>query len=311
MKSRNRFALPLALQAFAWGCGGGEGGETSLLAARVGRVELGSARNIPDDSGCVPACVNKRCGLDGCDGSCGTCPFGSTCSAGQCEGGSCVEGETACDPARVTSILACRSHSWQAQACPVHQLCSNKKCREVCDGWLDASVPTVCFVPHWESHQIFLYSNDATRLGPDHTQFGIANKGNPAEIDWDTSQPWPDVWKLDCLTGMAWVYFRLNQLGLYCGPTVQFVLKMKKAPTTARTTRWEVDFWSATERLAVSQGEVPAAFQTYVVGLSYPFNATLSLDGRYNLAHLHLADSGTSAACEPVLLNWVVLQVIP
>jgi hypothetical protein len=32
--------------------------------------------------GCKPNCLNKECGSDGCGGSCGTCPAGSTCNAG-------------------------------------------------------------------------------------------------------------------------------------------------------------------------------------------------------------------------------------
>ncbi|GMV42146.1 MAG: hypothetical protein AMXMBFR64_38620 [Myxococcales bacterium] len=34
--------------------------------------------------GCVPSCAGKQCGSNGCGGSCGTCPDGLTCSAGQC-----------------------------------------------------------------------------------------------------------------------------------------------------------------------------------------------------------------------------------
>ena len=35
-------------------------------------------------TGCQPDCQGKQCGPDGCDGSCGTCPDGTTCSGGTC-----------------------------------------------------------------------------------------------------------------------------------------------------------------------------------------------------------------------------------
>ncbi|MCA9607115.1 MAG: hypothetical protein KC619_16025, partial [Myxococcales bacterium] len=36
-----------------------------------------------DAGGCVPSCVGRTCGDDGCGGSCGTCTTG-TCEAGTC-----------------------------------------------------------------------------------------------------------------------------------------------------------------------------------------------------------------------------------
>jgi V8-like Glu-specific endopeptidase len=39
-------------------------------------------------TGCTPSCSGKKCGSDGCGGSCGTCTGGTTCnSSGQCVGG--------------------------------------------------------------------------------------------------------------------------------------------------------------------------------------------------------------------------------
>jgi len=35
---------------------------------------------------CVPNCATKQCGDDGCGGSCGTCPEGTTCKEGVCQG---------------------------------------------------------------------------------------------------------------------------------------------------------------------------------------------------------------------------------
>ncbi len=33
---------------------------------------------------CIPSCLGKNCGDDGCGGSCGDCPIGQACSFGQC-----------------------------------------------------------------------------------------------------------------------------------------------------------------------------------------------------------------------------------
>jgi len=49
------------------------------------------ARASVADAPCVPSCLDKECGADGCDGSCGVCTgAGESCVAGMCE---------ACEPA--------------------------------------------------------------------------------------------------------------------------------------------------------------------------------------------------------------------
>ena len=46
------------------------------------------------NGGCVPKCVDKECGDDGCEGSCGTCGDGELCAAGLCvdDGTGCPDG---------------------------------------------------------------------------------------------------------------------------------------------------------------------------------------------------------------------------
>ncbi|MGC4113278.1 MAG: hypothetical protein QM765_01090 [Myxococcales bacterium] len=39
---------------------------------------------------CVPNCLNRQCGDDGCGGICGSCRTGQTCELGLCSGGACV-----------------------------------------------------------------------------------------------------------------------------------------------------------------------------------------------------------------------------
>ena len=50
---------------------------------------------------CVPSCMDKLCGSDGCGGSCGSCAAGETCSAGGCID---LPG-IACDVARTVGAL--------------------------------------------------------------------------------------------------------------------------------------------------------------------------------------------------------------
>ena len=46
------------------------------------------AATFPDQcTACVPACDGKTCGPDGCGGSCGACPAGSSCVGGECAAG--------------------------------------------------------------------------------------------------------------------------------------------------------------------------------------------------------------------------------
>ncbi len=72
-----------------------------------GCLEWGSPRPCPGfghcEGGacvCVPDCLDKECGYDGCSGSCGSCPEGFQCVDYRCEGG-CIdqcpeEGEAYC-----------------------------------------------------------------------------------------------------------------------------------------------------------------------------------------------------------------------
>jgi hypothetical protein len=44
----------------------------------------------PGPDACQPACVDRQCGSDGCGGSCGACPTGSSCdAAGHCHSADC------------------------------------------------------------------------------------------------------------------------------------------------------------------------------------------------------------------------------
>lgn len=65
--SRRRTILAVAVVALV-ACGG----------ASTGRGSQSTANSVPK---CQPACNGNPCGPDGCGGSCGSCPTGTTCSA--------------------------------------------------------------------------------------------------------------------------------------------------------------------------------------------------------------------------------------
>ncbi len=74
------------------GCGAGNCGFASAtMAYGCGQTGAGPA-NAPLTCGaaCVPQCkdatgATKQCGSDGCGGTCGTCPSGTTCESGVCK----------------------------------------------------------------------------------------------------------------------------------------------------------------------------------------------------------------------------------
>ena len=68
----------------------------SILALSIGILFAGSfmACGGDDEETCTPACTDKECGSDGCDGVCGTCDeaAGETCTeTGMCESNACAE----------------------------------------------------------------------------------------------------------------------------------------------------------------------------------------------------------------------------
>jgi hypothetical protein len=107
---------------------------------------------------CTPTCTGKQCGPDGCDGSCGQCPPGYTCSVyGYCNcvpncsgkdcgndgcGGSCGEcsgsyqcnlyGKCVCVPSCTGKECGSNGCGGTCGQCPVGFQCSGNKCIPAC-----------------------------------------------------------------------------------------------------------------------------------------------------------------------------------
>ena len=81
--------------------GGGEE-TTSVVDATI----PDDAATLQDSGSCVPNCVNRECGPDGCGNLCGTCGGGETCDAGHCEIGQCGAGAPVVEGELVTDVTA-------------------------------------------------------------------------------------------------------------------------------------------------------------------------------------------------------------
>ncbi len=68
------------------GCGSNDNTGTDIVADEVTihTQETQITDQGKTDSGCVPKCDNKKCGDDGCGGSCGTCTRPMACEGHQC-----------------------------------------------------------------------------------------------------------------------------------------------------------------------------------------------------------------------------------
>lgn len=76
---------------------------------------------------CVPNCDGKACGDNGCDGSCGACPEGQTCTEGACT----------CPSGHLCSDNTCHECCTDTQ-CPANHVCDPQTrtcvCAPNCDG---------------------------------------------------------------------------------------------------------------------------------------------------------------------------------
>jgi hypothetical protein len=87
----------------------------------------------PPPPGCMPNCVDRTCGSDGCGGSCGTCPADQSCQGGMCLcipesrtttcGGRCGDRTNTCGQIvgcpTCSGERACLSNGSCAIVCPV------------------------------------------------------------------------------------------------------------------------------------------------------------------------------------------------
>jgi hypothetical protein len=106
---------------------------------RVGATCVDGACREP----CRPDCAGRECGSDGCDGSCGTCPQGTFCTAGRCattcpEGeracrGECIPGGQCCTDGECSGSRACRAGTCECpQAAAPHWCASANACVPAC-----------------------------------------------------------------------------------------------------------------------------------------------------------------------------------
>ncbi len=109
-KSKANVAAQVCTSGCGWNAGTGE-----YSCTGTGKDPGGT----PIDCPCIPDCKNKKCGSDGCGGSCGACSAGDKCDPqGQC-----------CTP-YCPSFKGCGDDGCggNCQACPTGQQCVGTKC---------------------------------------------------------------------------------------------------------------------------------------------------------------------------------------
>ncbi|MSP61440.1 MAG: glycoside hydrolase family 25 protein [Myxococcales bacterium] len=95
----------------------------------AGNVDLdrfnGSLNDLMTFAGngpCKPNCGGKVCGPDGCNGSCGACAMGKTCTSGQC----------VCAPACMGKMCGDNGCGGSCGMCGANQSCANGQCVNGC-----------------------------------------------------------------------------------------------------------------------------------------------------------------------------------
>jgi MYXO-CTERM domain-containing protein len=92
---------------------------------------------------CISDCEGKECGSDGCTGSCGTCPQGFSCDAGQCKSDAGASCETGQDCASGLCI-SFQSGTMCSVPCSTDAGCPDGW---KCGPWLSADVQHLCAPP--------------------------------------------------------------------------------------------------------------------------------------------------------------------
>jgi hypothetical protein len=129
----------LLIVAFVVSCGGGNGGPAFVgEAGEVRTMDAPVSLDAPDLA-CVPDCLGRECGTDGCGGICGTCSLSQTCSdGGQCQSTECISskdcpGDLVCNEDLSACVVCVTSDD-----CPESFECG----------------------PDWDCHEVFSCTSD-------------------------------------------------------------------------------------------------------------------------------------------------------
>jgi hypothetical protein len=259
------------------------------------------------NAGCIPDCMNKQCGDDGCGGSCGAC------LSGPCQDGACLHcqhGDQLCDLSFPETIQICQNGTWIAQSCSPGYMCTARACRPVCDRMLEVERnPAVCFFPHPETKRNWLITNNVQLLSMATLAFSALSGTAEIQTTLDPRQLWPWSWRIRCAGGQIELKFRLNQFRLRRFPDVSFQAKLSRAGQVPDNCLARFNYWNPTQML--SFGEVLAPVQSTVY--YFPVEAAsshLDLRGQYNSVRLYPMSAG-GWPCDSMDVNWVFLRVVP
>ncbi len=104
-------------------CQAGTVVETDCAATGLTCVEtIGVGASCVDGNACVPNCIGRQCGSDGCGGSCGDCSKDDTCTAdGQCVSDTCT-------PQCAGRVCGSDGCGGICGVCPEGQACNDGSC---------------------------------------------------------------------------------------------------------------------------------------------------------------------------------------
>lgn len=112
---------------------GRDPGQTDLKFGDQGQGEPGMI-----DTVCIPDCTGKECGLNGCDGQCGTCKTGLECIANKC----------ICIPDCADKKCGSNGCGGQCGTCPAYSQCIDKKWKCASYGPCKSKYKIFCYTPN-------------------------------------------------------------------------------------------------------------------------------------------------------------------
>lgn len=120
--------IPKACWQLVKTCGdwdNGCGGTINCGTCPAGQACLAAGQCV---AACVPNCIDKTCGSDGCGGSCGTCPTGWSCLAN----GTCGDTTPPCVPNCTGKTCGSDGCNGTCGTCSSGNICENGRCIPEC-----------------------------------------------------------------------------------------------------------------------------------------------------------------------------------
>ena len=131
-----RYFFIIFLLTISAGCGGADTSSGSNKDVDHSDIKISDIKDLGDSTSelgdvCIPNCSNKKCGDDGCGGSCGDCGANALCKGGEC---ACISGYENCDGlwnnGCEVNLSTDNMHCGDCvTSCGENSICDNKVCK--------------------------------------------------------------------------------------------------------------------------------------------------------------------------------------